>query len=86
MFLQLAKRSSRVCQQICVVIMRITPKTKDQRFWEGIKTRRSKAGLFLTIYLFLVIRTFIDFTSLFGHSLWFAFYFNDFPLQRLENG
>ena len=66
--------------------MRITPKTKDQQFWEGIKTWRSKAGLFLTIYLFLVTRKFIDFMLLFRHSLWFAFYLNDFPRQRLENG
>ena len=37
------------CQRICVLIMRITSKTKDQRAWEKTKTWQSKAGLILTI-------------------------------------
>ena len=39
----------RSCQRICVLIMRITSKTIDQRSWEETRTWRSKAGLFLTI-------------------------------------
>ena len=37
------------CQRICVLIMRITSKTIDQRSREKTKTWQSKAGLFLTI-------------------------------------
>ena len=49
MFSQLAKRSARSCERICVLIMCTTSKSIDQRSWEETKTWRSKAGLFLTI-------------------------------------
>ena len=42
MFSQLAKRSARVLHRICVLIMRITSKTTDQRFWEETKAWRPK--------------------------------------------
>ena len=76
MFLQLAKRSSRVLPaDLCTDHAHYA---KDQRstVLGRNKNMAVEGG----------IRNFIDFMSLFRHSLWFAFYLNDFPLQRLENG
>ena len=70
-------------KRICVLIMRITSKTIDQRFWKGTTTQRSKAGLFLHYYI-LVIRKFTDFMSLFRHSVWFSISVKQFSSAELR--
>ena len=77
------------CQRNCVLIMRFTSKTIENTgvenevngFENEQKTWRSKAGLFLII-IFLVIRKFIDFMSLFRHSVWFSFSVKQFPFAE----
>ena len=64
------------CQWICVLIMHIMSKTIDQRSWEGTKTWQ---GGTVSHYYILVIRKFIDFISLFQHSVWFSFSLKQFP-------
>ena len=49
--------------------------------WEETKTGWSKAGLFAHYYI-LVIRKFIDFMSLFRHSVWFSFSVKQFPFAE----
>ena len=50
---------------------RITSKTKDQRFLGRNKIMAVENGTISHHYI-LVIRKFIDFVSLFRHSVWFA--------------
>ena len=66
------------CQRTCVLIMRITSKIIDQRFWEGTKNMTVQ-GRTVSHYYILVIRKFIDFMSLFRHSVWFSFSVKQFP-------
>ena len=81
-FSQLAKRSARVLREsyrrICVLIMRITSKTIDQRFWEGTKNIAVQGGT-VSHDNISVICKFIDFMSLFRHSVWFSFSVKQFP-------
>ena len=81
-FSQLAKRSARVLRdsyrRICVLIMRITSKTIDQRFREGTKNIAVQGGT-VSHDNISVIRKFIDFMSLFRHSVWFSFSVKQFP-------
>ena len=66
------------CQRICVLMMRITSKTIDQRSWEKTKNMAVEGGT-VSHYYILVIRKFIDFMSLFRQGVWFSFSFKQFP-------
>ena len=83
MFSLLAKRSARVLPaDLCT----------DQAHYVKIHRlpvlRRNKKmaveGGTVSHFYILVIREFVDFMSLFRHSVWFLFLLNNFPLQSLE--
>ena len=67
-------------QQICVLIMRITSKPKDQWFWEGTKHAVRRRDCFAVFYLgnLLILCRFLDIVC------GFLFLLNNFPLQSLE--
>ena len=58
-------------------------KTKDQRFWRRNKIVAIKGGTVSHHYI-LVIRKFIDFMSLFRHSVWFALSFKQFSFAEFR--
>ena len=66
------------CQRICVLITRITSKTIDQPVLRENGNMAVEGGT-VSQYYILVIRKFIDFMSLFIHSVWFSFSVKQFP-------
>ena len=58
--------------------MRITSKSIDQRSQEETKKMAVEGGTVSHFYI-LVNREFVDFMSLFRHSVWFSFSVKQFP-------
>ena len=78
MFSQLAKRSARVLPaDLCTDHAHYV---KNQRS-TGLRKNKNMAvdGGSVSHYYILVIRKFIDFMSLFRHSVWFSFSVKQFP-------
>ena len=83
MFSQLAKRSARVLPaDLC------TDRAHYVKNHRSTVLRKNKnmavEGGTVSHYYIVVIRKFIDFMSLFGHSVWFSFSVKQFPFAKLE--
>ena len=84
MFSQLAKRQQGSCQRICVLIMR-RHYVKNHRSTVLRKNKNMAVeGGTVSHYYILVIRKFIDFMSLFRHSVWFSLSVKQFPFAEFS--
>ena len=83
MFSQLAKRSARLLPADLCTDHAHYVKTHRSTVLRRNKIMAVEGGT-VSHYYILVIRKFIDFMSLFRHSVWFPFLWNNFPLQSLE--
>ena len=83
MFSQLAKRSAKVLPADLCTDHAHYVKNHRSTVLRKNKNMAVEGGT-VSHYYIVVIRKFIDFMSLFGHSVWFSFSVKQFPFAKLE--